>query len=278
MDKAIESVNSKGKYQIIISFIILSVTSISLILCINFAFLTKRPGFMCKLKNSTDIFQICPEENLCLPILYDYIKNPKISLNNFSYEFDFYCEKSFYIPLFGTAYFFGGILGTILLSPIPDKYGRAQIYKILIISLFILNINTLFAFSPIHLIITTVLIGIASYAYSMSSLIVTEYLDRNKAGIIMSANMAIYPIIGILTAIFFIYINSWKILFIIFNIIGLISVYYSQKYFLESPRWLNSKNRVKEAVEVLKQISIINGNEIEVEKYLELNKSKFYLF
>jgi MFS family permease len=54
-------------------------------------------------------------------------------------------------------------------------------------------------------------------------------------------------------------IVNWR--FICIGVIGipfLISIYFSRKYLLETPRWLVSKKRFQEAKEILSKISIIN--------------------
>jgi MFS family permease len=165
--------------------------------------------------------------------------------------------------------------GSILLSPIPDKYGRASIYKILLTCSFVLHICLLFSFSAVEIVFLNFLCGVAGYAYSMSTLIITEYIDRKTAGTVMSINNAIFPMSGILCALFFMFINNWRILFGITSLISLLVVLVARKYFLESPRWLNSKNRLLECLQVLKKIAELNGNEVIFQKFLEVNSSKF---
>jgi MFS family permease len=108
----------------------------------------------------------------------------------------------------------------------------------------------------------------------MSTLIITEYIDRSTAGIIMSINNAIFPFSGILIALFFLYVNNWRLLFLISSVLCLLSVLISQKYFLESPRWLNSKNKFVETLAVFKEIAKINDSEENFNKFISVNKSK----
>ena len=117
--------------------------------------------------------------------------------------------------------------------------------------------------------------GVASFAYSMSTFIITEYLDRTTAGVIMSFNNAIFPVSGLLVAVYFIFVNNWRLLFFISSILSFIAVLISQKYFVESPRWLNSKNRFLETLDTLMKMAIINDNEKKFKKFLDVNSSKF---
>jgi len=277
MDIAFEAVGTQGKFQKIIAFLVILVAPLSLIMSCSFPFITKRPSFLCKEKESLEIYHVCPERDLCKKDLFDYKKNPEESLINFAYDFDLYCEKSYIPPVIGTTFFCGGILGSILLSSIPDKYGRKDIYRILLIITLILHLNFFFAINEWHVLIIDLLLGISSYTISMSTLIITEYLDRSTAGIIMSLNNAVFPFAGILIGLFFLYVNKWRLLFFISSVLSLLCVFLSQRYFLESPRWLNSKNKFIETLDVFKEIAKINNNEINFQKFLTVNSSKIKL-
>lgn len=274
MDLALEAAGSHGKFQKMISILVISVASMTLFMSISFPFMTHKPHILCRDKDSVfDTFHHCHDEDLCKN-QYDYIKEKKTSLNNWAYDFDIYCERSYFSGLIGTSFFFGGIIGSILLSPIPDKYGRENIYKILLFLSLALHLCLLMSISPMQIVIINFLCGVIGYAYSMSTLIITEYLDRNTAGTIMSINNAIFPMSGILVALFFMFINNWRLLFFITTSISLILALIAKKYFIESPRWLNSKNKLFECLDTLKKIAKINGNEKLFQKFLEINSSK----
>lgn len=56
---------------------------------------------------------------------------------------------------------------------------------------------------------------------------------------------------------------------IIISVAGYLLV---QKYFVESARWLNSKNRINEAIEALRQMAIINNSQENFNTFVEVNK------
>lgn len=275
MDLAFQSIGSNGKFQKTMSVIVIVVASLTLFYSINFAFLTYRPNFLCReMADYNSDFHHCYEEQLCKSNIYEYLKLKEESINNWAYDFDLYCDKAYFIPLIGTAFFFGGIAGSVVLSPLPDKYGREGIYKILLGCSFILHVLVLFSFNEIQVVIINFLGGFVGYCYSMSTLIITEYLDRDTAGTIMSINNAVFPTTGIICAFFFIYINNWRLLFTFTSILSFIVAYVAYKNFLESPRWLNSKNRIMECLQVFKKIAEINGNEKLFQKFMEVNSGK----
>jgi MFS family permease len=272
MDLAFESVGTNGKFQKMVSVVVISVASMALLSGIAFPFLTKKPEMLCREKgNELSSFHICHDEEICYNNNIEYLKNPYKNLYNIAYEFDMYCENAYFAGVIGTAFFFGGIVGSVLLSPIPDNYGREKIYKILLFCVFAVHLCFLLSSSLVGISVLNFIAGVVSYCYSMSTLIITEYLDSKFSGIIMSLNNAVFPMTGILLAFFFMYINNWRVLFCITSLSTLLTAFLGYKYFLESPRWLNSKNRMTECFDTFRKIAEMNGKEDSYKTFIEAN-------
>ena len=112
MEDCISSAGEYGKYQKIIIFISITTGSIPFILSISYAYLTKMPSFLAK--DSLGQYTIETEfdnEIFCSNDNNDYIKDKKNSVDNFTYEFDLYCNKEFFLPLYSTVFFFRGAIG-----------------------------------------------------------------------------------------------------------------------------------------------------------------------
>jgi OCT family organic cation transporter-like MFS transporter 4/5 len=234
--------------------------------------MTSSPTMLCK-KHGNDLepYQQCSESQLCEANLYDRIIDKEHSVDNFSSEFELICDKSIYITLQGTAFFLGGIT-SCLFSSLPDIYGREVIYKTLIGLLLILHFSILTASSAFTIVVANFFFGIGAYACTMSTLIITEYIDRKTAALLMSANSAIFPITGIVCALYFMFVNNWRLLFFISTSMMLVTTIVTYKYFLESPRWLSSKNKITECIEVLKKIAQINGRSENFKQFLDDNE------
>ena len=275
MELAIKAVGENGKLQKITTFIVIASSALTLLLAVSFAYLTKQPEFLCRRVNALNLqFQHCDlAENICNSN-FELEKDPERSVYNFSYSFDLFCSNAFYIPMLSTLYFFGGILGCVFLSSVPDTYGRQKLYKILMVISLVLHVNLLFAFGPIHLVVLHFLSGIASFAFGMSSVIVSEYIPRNIAGIIMSFTNAIYPFSGITIGLFFMFINNWRVLFFITTLVHVIVTYLTLKYFVESPRWLNCQKKTDECLATLGLIAEINGATKQWEYFKQNNQRK----
>ena len=273
MEDCISSAGEYGKYQKIIIFISITTGSIPFILSISYAYLTKMPSFLAK--DSLGRYTIETEfdnEIFCSNDNNDYIKDKKNSVDNFTYEFDLYCNKEFFLPLYSTVFFLGGLLGSIFFAPIPDRYGRKTIFQILQIFTLFLQLNLLLAIGPWHLVFVYFFSGVATYTFGMSSIIVAEYLPRNITNIVMSITNGCFPLCGILVGIFFCIFNNKKVLFLVTTLIQLISTYFTIKYFKESPIWLFSMKLKEKFYQNMKEISVINNKEIEFQEYLRNNK------
>ena len=275
MEDCIIAAGENGKYQKIVTIISISLGSLPFTLSITYAYLTKLPKFLTKDEAGQFTVPVDFDKNLFCSNdnNFEYIKDKKNSVDNFAYAFDLYCSKEFFLPLYSTLFFFGGLIGSVLFASIPDKYGRKTIFQILqVLSLF-LQLNILFAVGPWHLIFVYFFSGIASYSFGMSSIIIAEYLPRNVSNIIMSICNGSFPLCGIVIGIFFCVFNNMKLLFIITNIIQLIMTFLSLKYFKESPLWLFSLKLKRRLIETMKEIAKINDREIQFSEWLSKNEA-----
>ena len=99
---------------------------------------------------------------LCDSTLYEIQKDPKTSVINWSYTYDLYCQKEEYNTIITSLIFVGGMIGILLISPLPDKYGRANVLKYITIISLILHLNLFFITGPNHLILINFFGGIFS--------------------------------------------------------------------------------------------------------------------
>ena len=156
MDEALIVVGDKGPLQTKIIWCVIGSASLSLIQSIGFAFLTKKPVYLCKINDDLNsIYHECEynKQLFCQnQNSITYKKDPSKSIINFTYSFDLICDKENYIPLIGSVFFFGSILGCLVLSPLPDKFGRKRIFQILLSISCIANILSLCTVNPTQLL------------------------------------------------------------------------------------------------------------------------------
>ena len=234
-------------------------------------YLLKKPNFYIYEKNeaSNTTFLLSNKslefsQKYCDTSKYIMEKDSINSLNNWAYEYDLYCteEKDYSNALLVISLFTGGVLGNIIFETIPDKYGREKIYKALSIIELFLQINLILDFGLFHLTIILFFIGINLYTFPLSYVVIEEFIVDDQ-GFIFGIINGIYPIGGILVALWYMSVNNTKLLFTIICCGLVIFNYYLFKFFYESPRWLRSKGRKKECLEVLNNIAKYNNMEQE---------------
>ena len=237
-----------------------------------FFIFNKRPEFLCRDKSIPDSkFQECQYHiDLCDSNI-EMKKDPLRSVRNWSYDYDLYCSRDYYNDLISTAFFLGGISGFMSLSSIPDKYGRKNIFKFLLVLSCILHLNLMLASGPIHMMILFYFGGFFSFAFGMSFFIVTEYLPSTITGTVMGVVNALYPAGGVFIGFYFLYVNNWRLLFGIFFCIHLVIFYLTLRYFTESPRWLNVQGRKEECIREMENIAKINNNLPRWKEFIEKN-------
>jgi len=276
MDLAFESVGSRGKYQKILAFLVILIAPLSLITIQTFTFMFKRPDFECKIKGDPmDNFNICPEKDLCQNNFFDYKIIESTSLKNWAYEYEIFCSKPYFYPLFLTTFFFGSMIGNPFLLPLADKYGRKTMFNIILIALFVLMLNIYFAINEWHILFANALLGLMNFSSSLSSIIITEFFDRELKSTIISLCGVSNAVFNLLYLLYFLFVKEWRLVFLITSSLTLLLVIISQMFLLESPRWLNSQNKFVETLDVLKEVAKINDNEENFNKFLLVNEGIF---
>ena len=261
MDKIFEVVGLEGPYQTTLLIINLFTGVLPSIYSLQIPYLTKHPSFFVKKLNSDDpnkIYEMEYSQELCDTTLYEISKNPKKSIINWSYTFDLYCERESYSTIMTSIIFVGGMLGTLFILPLPDKYGRAIILKYITLISLILHLNLFLSIGPIHLILINFIGGIFSQIFALGYALFTEFFPKNKNGLLIGIYNAIYPLAGVLLSFFFLFANSWRLLYLITFLIHCYYTYITFKYFIESPRWLHSIGDKEGCIGSLTEIAIYN--------------------
>ena len=280
MDKIFQVVGLDGPYQTTLLIINLFTGALPSIYSLQIPYLTKHPSFFVKkLKsdNSNKIYEMEYEPKLCNSEMYEISKNPKKSIINWSYTFDLYCERESYNTVITSIIFVGGMIGTLLILPLPDKYGRAKILKPVTLISLLLHFNLLFSFGPFHLILINFFGGFFSQIYAVGYALFTEFYDKNKNGLLIGIYNAIYPFTGIIFCFFFMFSNSWRLLYVITSLLHCYYTYITFRDFIESPRWLHSVGKKEECIGSLTELAFYNGkieqwNDFQTNNHELINK------
>ena len=167
------------------------------------------------------------------------------------------------LAMWGTTYTLGQLFGALIGGPIGDKIGRKKsilLYETIHIIVMIgaavsPNIYILYVFRFLQGLGLGTLLVVLFAAF-------TEYVPGRNRGVWSSRNSFIgnwaHPICNLIGFILIVMAIpsdlNWRIQFMIPSILSIIATILIAKNFPESPRWLESQGRVKEADAILTQI------------------------
>jgi len=196
-------------------------------------------------------------------------------------EKNWVCEKSMYTADLYTLAIVGLILGTFVFSLIADFYGRKTSFYVGAASVVVLtlcmipgseNIN-LFAFLKV-----AAAFGMLPLFQSPLS-ILCEISNIDKRGYVLcygcitwSLGQCVFPLVGYIIA-------SWRLIKAV-SVLPLVLFFFTWKLLPESPRWMISKGKYKEATAILRKIAETNNVvpppdlEQRIQKMSENNKEK----
>lgn len=158
---------------------------------------------------------------------------------------------------------FGAVLGSFLSGKITDKMGRKTVIIIAAVIFFIGSVASALAPSPLLLMtfrgLIGIAIGVASYAVPLYISEISP--DKNRGALVSLNQLAIT--VGILSSYFvdhyFAEFNhGWRFMMLV-GCIPAIILGVGMSFLPDTPRWLASKNRLKEASSVLKKIDSENN-------------------
>lgn len=277
MDMALESTNLRGKYQFILSVIVIFYSLTVFLISAGYPYLTLIPDILCQSKldeslNQNNNYASCEME------LYCNVRNSmnmKIdmttTLDNFALKYELYCNRNSFSSLINSAFFLGAVAGVIVCASYPDTIGRLPVLKALLIINMVNQINMLIGFNVYHIILCSFFSGFCTFSNSVLSFLIIEKMDETWSAIIMSARSAAYGLVGVIVGFYYLFINNLKLLLIINIAISALCYYLTITYLVESPRWLMSKNRIEESIECLRGMARVNGSQEQLETFLTVN-------
>ncbi|XP_029590282.1 solute carrier family 22 member 5 isoform X1 [Salmo trutta] len=175
-------------------------------------------------------------------------------------EWDLVCGNAWKAPFTVTIFFFGVLSGSFLSGIISDRYGRRFIFFATLALQTVFSIlqaaaNSWELFCALYFIV-----GMGQIAnYCAAFILGSELLIRNVRINFASLGVSICYAIGYTALPMFAwFIRSWRILLIALSVPGFLYIPLWW-YIPESPRWLLSQGRVKEAEDIIRAAARKNG-------------------
>jgi len=184
-------------------------------------------------------------------------------------------EQSIALGLVASSALMGMFVGALTLGHYTDRMGRKTMYVIDLIFFVVFAGISALSQNIWELILFRFLLGIGIGAdYPISSTYISEFAPASKRGKFISSTFTFWGI-GALTAALVGYIlaqlgpDSWRYM-LLSGVIPAVIVILLRTKMPESPRWLISQGKVKEAVNVLKSL---NAN-VDENKILKVKREK----
>jgi len=148
----------------------------------------------------------------------------------------------------------GQLFGAVIFGSLAERFGRLKILFITIVLFVSMDVACLFAWSGTSLLIFRFIQGIGTGGeVPVASAYINEFVGAEKRGRFFLLYEVIFPI-GLMFAgmagYFLVPIFGWKAMFIVGLVPSILTI--PLRWFLpESPRWLASRGRIKEAEAVV---------------------------
>ncbi|CAH0553380.1 unnamed protein product [Brassicogethes aeneus] len=186
-------------------------------------------------------------------------------------DWDFVCDRKWMGSVAQSIYMVGVLTGAVVMGTLADKYGRKPVFCISGILQLILGLLDAFTPEYYSFVIVRYIYGIfgSAGAYIPGFVLTMELVGPSKRSMCGIAFQAAFAFGIMLVAGWGSFIKDYQMLQIIYGLHSL--VFFAHIWLMdESPRWLWSNGKVKEAVNIVQKALKINGHkgELDVAEYV----------
>ncbi|XP_016052598.1 PREDICTED: solute carrier family 22 member 4 [Miniopterus natalensis] len=220
----------------------------------NFSALGLEPG------RDVDLEQL--EQESCLD---GWEFSQDVYLSTIVTEWNLVCEEDWKTPLTSSLFFIGVLLGSFVSGQLSDRFGRKSV-------LFAtMAVQTGFSFLQIFSVswemftVLFVIVGMGQISnYVVAFILGTEILGKSVRIIFSTLGVCTFFAVGyMLLPLFAYFIRDWRMLLLALTVPGLLCV--PLWWFIpESPRWLISQRRFKEAEAIIQKAAKMNNVAVPV--------------
>ncbi|XP_028277002.1 solute carrier family 22 member 5-like isoform X2 [Parambassis ranga] len=176
-----------------------------------------------------------------------------VYMSTITTEWDLVCDDSWKNPLTSSVFFVGVLTGSFISGQLSDRYGRKIV---LFVNMAVQTVFTFIqVFSPSWAVFCALfyIVGVGQISNYVAAFVLgTEMLGPRVRTIFSTAGVCLFFAVGyMLLPVFAFFIRDWRMLLLGLSIPGFLFVPF---WWLipESPRWLLSQGKVKEAEAIIR--------------------------
>ncbi|XP_050391200.2 organic cation transporter protein [Patella vulgata] len=183
-------------------------------------------------------------------------------LDTFMSQLNLVCGKEIYRSHANLVLFIGKLFGAIGMGIISDNIGRRKTLMMSLTLMTVSGITTAFSTELVSFLIGRFFVGIGSMScFLISYVIGMEFVGPSKRKLASNGFMLSWVMGLFLLGLLAYFIRDWKNLTLVTSVPNIVFISY---WWLlpESPRWLLSKGRYKEAEAIIRKAAKVNGVEL----------------
>ena len=189
------------------------------------------------------------------------ISYPKDKFASVTSEWTLVCDRSWMGPMIMSMFMAGVMIGSIILGPTADKFGRRKTLSLTFMSMIITNLAGAYAERYSTYVILRFICGFCMSGVILASFVLmNEVIGSSKRALVGVVTSTFFSIGIILLSFVSYHVRNWRALTIYISIAGIPLAVLNMFYLPESPRWLKSVGNVEDAMLILKHIALKNGN------------------
>ncbi|KAK4883227.1 hypothetical protein RN001_006546 [Aquatica leii] len=198
-----------------------------------------------------------------LPCIWGYEYNKTYVSSSIITEWDLVCEKQIMVEITQTTTMLGILLGMLMFGAAADTFGRRNVLLVAIMLHILCGLlSTISPWYSIFLFFKFLSAWASSGLISISFVMCLEVVAGSWRTSVSILTLIPWGLGYSILAIIAYFVRDWRYL----QLAQFISCFFFFSYYWlipESPRWLLTVNRKKEAIEILKQAAIENKKDVD---------------
>jgi len=258
IDDIFLSIGELGRRQIIYGFLLCLLNGYAAFHMLQYPFVSFNIDFTCstRVPSLRNLSNTCPDD---LTTNCDDLYFSTQTRSSIISEWNLVCNKAASAKMTMSSFMTGVMIGAFVLGKFADNYGRKTCMTVTTIGIILFNSVSMIVTNYNLYLLTKLVVGFFQAGFILASFVLVNELvgasKRSLMGVVFQSSFALFIVIISFIAY---QIQHWRDLTIAISILGL-PLLVVNLYIPESPRWLLSKNKKKDAIKVLEVIAAGNG-------------------